>query len=541
MRFGPTPLARATGGILAHSLRLPDGRLVRKGRILTEEILRELEDGGFTEVTAALFDPDDVPEDVAAARIARALCGTGAEVRAPGTGRCNLAATSAGILTLSRDRIEALNAVSEAVTVATLHPDTPVHPGTLLATVKIIPYAISESTLARCLETVTGASHPAVGVWAFRPRSAALIQTRLPGMDESLLDRTDEILGHRLTALGSHLDLRMRRDHTEADVADAVAQALAAGHDPVLVLGASAIGDRNDVVPRGMERAGACIVRLGIPVDPGNLTLLATHGDRTLLGVPGCARSPKRNGFDMVLERVLAGRLPTTHDVATWGVGGMLKDFSGRPQPRQPAGDGEDARSRPRIAAVILAAGRSTRMGERNKLLEEVEGRPIVRRVAEEVQGLPLDPVVVVTGHEEARIRECLDGLPVRYTHNPDFADGISTSIRAGVEALPPQVDGVLVILGDMPWISHRDVGSLLEAFAPDEGRGICVPVMERKRGNPVLWASRYFPRLTTLEGDRGARALLTEFAEDVVEVPVRSAGVLLDVDTPDVLEKADS
>lgn len=534
MRFGPRPLEGAEGCILAHSLRLSDGTLMRKGRTLTAEDLEALGRSGHAEVTVVSLEPSDVGEDEAASTLARSLAGTGTEVRRPGTGRCNVVATVSGVLTLDRERIEAANEVDESVTIATLPPDVPVHVGDLLATVKIIPFATSRAALQRCVEAAAEGGRPPVRVWAFRPRSVALIQTTLAGaVSDELLDRTEDALAHRVEALGSDMALSLRCSHEVAEVTHALRETVAAGCDPILVMGASAVGDRGDVVPEAIESAGGTVSRFGIPVDPGNLTLLARHGDRTVLGVPGCARSRKRNGFDLVLERVLAGRFPDAHELASWGVGGLLQEPPDRPQPRR--AQGVRPRSH-RVAGVVLAGGRSRRMGDSNKLLETVEGRPIVRKVVEEVMGLPIDPVVVVTGHDADAVREALSGLPVQIAHNPDFADGMSTSIRTGVEAVAGEVDGALIILGDMPWLSHVAVAALLDAFAPGEGRGICVPVVERKRGNPVLWASRYFGDLCSLEGDVGGRGVLAEYVDDVHEVPVAHHGVLMDVDTPEAL-----
>ena len=190
-----------------------------------------------------------------------------------------------------------------------------------------------------------------------------------------------------------------------------------------------------------------------------------------------------------------------------------------------------------RVAGVILAAGRSSRMRGANKLLAEVDGAPMVRRVAETAVGAGLDPVVVVLGHDAERVHRALEGLPLRFVDNPAYVEGIATSVAAGIGAVTGRADGALILLGDMPWVSREDVRALTDAFSPEEGRGICVPVADGKRGNPVLWSARYFPELGALEGDVGGRRLLAEHADDVVEVEVQGEGVLRDVDTPEVLE----
>jgi molybdenum cofactor cytidylyltransferase len=289
------------------------------------------------------------------------------------------------------------------------------------------------------------------------------------------------------------------------------------------------------VLPQAVEAAGGDVLRLGMPVDPGNLALLARLGGVPVLGVPGCARSPRRNGFDWLLERVLAGYELEEIDVAGFGVGGLLKETRRRGARRRPT---SASRRRPRVGGVILAAGRSTRMGEANKLLMPVDGEPMVRRVAEAAMGASLDPIVVVLGYEAEDVRRALNGLPLRFVQNPDYAAGMSTSVAAGVGAMSDaSVDGAVILLGDMPWITDGDLTALTSAFAPDEGRGICVPMRGRQRGNPVLWGARYFEELKVLDGDVGGRHLLAEHDDEVYEVTVPGEGVLMDVDVPQALE----
>jgi molybdenum cofactor cytidylyltransferase len=230
--------------------------------------------------------------------------------------------------------------------------------------------------------------------------------------------------------------------------------------------------------------------------------------------------------------RLLAG-LPVSRDAITgMGVGGLLMEIVTRPQPRA-----EPAPSvRKRVAAVVLAAGRSTRMGGPNKLLAEIGDRPLVRIAAEEALASGASPVIVVTGHQSGEIEKALGSLNVRMVHNPDFANGLATSLKAGISALAPDVDAAIVCLGDMPCVDARLMRQLIAAFAPDRGALVVVPTFEGRRGNPVLWSRRFFPDLMAIEGDVGARHLIGRYGEAVVEIPVGDKGTLIDVDTPETL-----
>jgi molybdenum cofactor cytidylyltransferase len=251
-----------------------------------------------------------------------------------------------------------------------------------------------------------------------------------------------------------------------------------------------------------------------------------------VLGAPGCARSPKENGFDWVLMRLLAGLSVPREDITGMGVGGLLMEIVTRPQPRD-----EPLQPARNIAALVLAAGRSSRMGGPNKLLAEIGGRPLVRIAAEEALGSRARPVIVVTGHQRERVEAALAGLPVEFVNNADFADGLGTSLRAGIGALPAQSDGVIVCLGDMPQVDAAMIDRLVGALAPDKGALIAVPSIDGKRGNPVVWSRRFFPELMAVEGDVGARYLISRYSEAVVEVPLTGTAALTDIDTPEALE----
>ena len=533
MKFETTPLAAAEGAILAHSVRA-GARAFKKGHRLNAADLDELRRSDVRAVVAARLEPGDVPEDEAARRLAAAIGGPGLRAAEPFTGRCNLYAESAGLVVFEPARIDAVNLVDEAITLATLAPFAVVAPRQMVATVKIIPFAVSEVALAEA-EAAARGREPLLRVAPFARCNAALIQTTLEGTRTSVLDKTAAVTKARLVALGSTLGDETRCAHDPAALAEAIRRQLGRGFAPILIASASATTDRRDVLPQAIDLAGGQVVHLGMPVDPGNLMVLARQGSTPIVGLPGCARSPKLNGFDWVLARMVAGLAVERRDVMRLGAGGLLAEIETRPQPRE-AGTLARSPHAPKIAALVLAAGRSSRMGSRNKLLEPIDGKAMVRRVVEAIMASDVGRVVVVTGHQADQVRAALAGLDVAFAHNPDFADGLSTSLRVGTRALPPDVDGLLVCLGDMPDTRKADIDRLISAFNPLEGRSICVPTHDGKRGNPVLWAARFIPEMAELKGDVGARHLIGTHAEEVCEVAVDQPGVLIDLDTPEAL-----
>jgi molybdenum cofactor cytidylyltransferase len=528
MRFGPVPVAEALGGVVAHAVRA-DGLVLKKGARIGETEVAALRAAGIGTVVVALAEAGDMGEDAAAAAIAASVAGDGLRVDPAFTGRANLFAAEAGILVVDREGIDRLNRIDESITVATLPAFAAVEAGEMVATVKIIPYAVPED---RVRAATTG---PLVRVAPFVRQRVAVISTLLPGLAEKVVEKTLRVTADRLAPAGAAIVTERRVPHEAEALRQALAD-LALKVDLVLVFGASAIADRADVIPAALEAAGGRVEHLGMPVDPGNLLMVGALHDVPVLGAPGCARSPKENGFDWVLVRLLAGLPVTRHDITGMGVGGLLMEIVSRPQPREePAAAAGTAR----IAALVLAAGRSTRMGGPNKLLATIDGVPLVRHAAEAALGAGLAEVVVVTGHQGEAISGALSGLGCRFVVNPDFAEGLSTSLKAGLSALGEDIDAVVVLLGDMPRVSSSLVARLAAAYDPAAGRHIVVPVLDGRRGNPVLWGRRYFPELMRVTGDQGGRAVLAGAPEAVAEVPAEADDVHLDLDTPEALAAA--
>lgn len=531
MKFGPVSPEDSLGGVTVHAIR--QGALVlKKGTVIGTSEIAALKQAGIKDLVVARLDKGDVSEDEAAASIAQAVAGEGVTVERAFTGRANLFAAESGVLVIDRDAVDRINRVDEAITFATLPAFKAVVAGEMIATVKIIPFGM-EAKLRDV--AVIAASAGRMRVAPFRIKRVGVVSTVLPGLAPKVIDKTLRVTEERLAPTGARIVAERRVPHDEAALAPAIEELLKLGAELVLVFGASAIADRRDVIPAAIEQIGGQVEHFGMPVDPGNLMLIGKVRGRPVLGAPGCARSPKENGFDWILVRLLAGLPVSRADVTGMGVGGLLMEIVTRPQPRVPAGtDGNR-----NVAAVILAAGRSTRMGGPNKLLAELNGRTLVRIVAEQALASKAAPVIVVTGHQGAEVEAALKGLKVQFVHNPDFAQGLARSVKAGIQAVPDNADGALVCLGDMPLIDARLIDRLVEAFAPDRGSLIVAPVAGGRRGNPVLWSRRFFPELMTLDGDIGARHLIAQHAEAVAEIEVDGKSAFLDIDTPEMLADA--
>ena len=335
MRFGPVPLGQAEGAMLAHAIRRP-GLNVKKGERLDAGHIAALNAAGVAEVVVAQIEACDIAENEAALAVARGLMGANLRIDRAFTGRCNLIAECSGVLIVDEPEIHRINAVDESVAVATLRPLQKVLAGEMAATVKIIPFAIARATLEQALSSAGAAP---LAVAPFRPLRVGVVSTLLPGLKPLVVEKTLRALEARFADAASAIIVEERVRHEVGALVGALSR-INAQSDLIVIFGASAIADRRDVVPGAILKAGGRIAHFGMPVDPGNLLLLgALPGDpqKPVIGAPGCARSPKENGFDFVLNRLLAGLDVGPGDIRRMGVGGLLTEIASRPQPRWPA------------------------------------------------------------------------------------------------------------------------------------------------------------------------------------------------------------
>lgn len=535
MIFGEFPLVECEGLLLAHSLRLPD-RILKKGRRLVSADFPLLAAAGIATVYGARLDADDVDENTAAGAVAAALRGSGIAARAPHAGRCNLHATERGLVTIDADIINSINRIDESITVATLPPLSAVRGGAVVATVKLIPLAVSRSLVDACVAQAGQAGEQgALRLLPFQPQRAALIVTEQPGEPSRNYVAAVNGSRRRMEELGSHLGLVQRCPHRAAAVTAALQEALAAGCTLILIAGSTVPKDRADTVPAGIVAAGGEIVHFGMPVEPGNMLLLARLGEVPVIILPGCARSRRTNGLDWVLQRMLAGLPMAAAQIMAMGVGGLIR--SPLEADEEEAAQPVPARTPPgcRVAALVLAAGSSRRMEGSNKLLEAVGGVPMVRRVANAALASRCASVVVVTGFAADDVQDCLAGLELDFTNNPEHLTGMASSLRRGLAALAPDVDAVVVLLADMPCIHGGHVDRLIAAFDPQRPK-IVVPMKAGRRGNPILWPRALFAEMQTVEGDVGARELLQRHADLIEPVAFDDDAIFADVDTRQAL-----
>lgn len=331
MIFGETPVEEALGALVAHAVVLP-GRRLKKGHVLTTTDIAELQSGSIRSLIVARLEPGDVEENEGASRIASRLVNKQTTVSEAFTGRVNLYARSSGVFFADKQLVDRLNRVSPAITLATLQDGIFVESGRMVATVKIIPFAVEKALL----EEAAGIADATelLSIVPSRKLDIGLIATQLPSLKTTTMDKTTRVLAERLRPSGSHIVEERRVAHNVGEVAEALA-GVVTQCDLVILFGASAITDRDDVLPAALEKSGGVVSSFGMPVDPGNLLLLGSLDGKPVIGAPGCARSPAENGFDWILQRAICGLAIEESYISGLGVGGLLMEISARPQPRE--------------------------------------------------------------------------------------------------------------------------------------------------------------------------------------------------------------
>ncbi len=528
MWFGELSTEQSIGCILAHSIRT-EKRRISKGTLIDKFVADELVEQGIIHITVARIEAADIEENLAANRLAVAVCGVGVRVENAHTGRVNLYAECDGLFVYDRASIVAANSVSEGITFSVLAENQWVLAGRMIGTAKIIPYAVPEKDLDNA---IAHASELTVHKPSYK--KIVLIQSTLTSVKTTTLDKTSVITRQRLLVRSSDLVKEVRCDHSTNAVTAALTEAISCCPDLILIIGASAISDRLDVLPVAVKNCGGEVQRVGLPVDPGNLLMLANVANVPVLGLPGCARSPKHNGLDMLLDRIACDVPITESWLNSLCIGGLLGELHDRPQPRVAANKSNN------VAALVLAAGSSRRAGDTNKLLYRHRGKSIVGSVIESVLDSSVAASLVVTGHEKQLMQNAIDQYDIDVCHCAKHTEGMAHSLAAGISQLQ-SYDAVLVCLADMPHVNCDVINQILSAAGTRLAENIVVPVYKKQRGNPVLVGRTFFDSLLQNEGDRGARYLIKQYPDQVVEVEVDSESILQDYDTLEALQQLDS
>ena len=536
MKFGEKPINECVGDLLVHSVKTPDGKLP-KGTRLSKTHIEALRFIGAEFLLVASIEEDDVEENSAASMLSNAFLKNGFQLSVPATGRVNFIAEALSIVRLDVEKIKSLNEIDEAITFSTVMPDQLVTVGQMIATMKIIPYAVSKSSIDNALLVISNSD--LVSCRTIVSRKFSLIQTSFEDTKPSIISATEDVTRTRLSQLESPLIDSQVTAHKASEVYEALLRGREHGAEAFLLCGASAIADRLDVLPEALRMVGGEVNHLGLPVDPGNLSMVGEWDGMLVLGMPGCARSPKLNGLDWLLQKALAGIKLDKSELSGMAVGGLLADIASRPLPRRLIH--KNTEKNQKIAGILLAAGSSRRMGNENKLLLPIEtGLPMIRWIAQTYVDADIDKLFVVTGFQHKKISKALLGLDVEFVHNHVYQTGQASSVVRGIERLSEQYDCALIGLADMPFVTSDLINRLIKShklLSKPEVR-ITMPIIDGRRANPVIWGRAFFDELQAISGDEGGRQILSAYLSAVNGVSWDKTEVTEDIDLPEDIKK---
>ena len=518
------------GAVLAQTYNLP-GKIISKGTFVTNEIVAYFKTGNVKTILCAVPEEGDIHEDEAAEAISSTIDKNHIYADKASTGRVNFKSQSLCLVRYDRDFIKEVNLVDESIAFSIVEHNQLLAEGDLIATLKIIPFFMQKKYVDRVIKILAKAE--LFKIHSLKKKEVTLIQTCFEWQKKSIFTATSNVTKARLEALGCSLNNEKLINHDYDTLRAIIRSSVKNGPEILLISGASAITDRSDYIPKAILSEGGEIIQYGLAVDPGNLLLIGKVGNTTVIGMPGCARSPKLNGFDWVLQLLMADITINREELADMGAGGLLMEIASRPLPRALAKSVNKREKK--IMGVILAAGNSTRMGKDNKLLKNIGDSPLIRNTAIEMLKSDLDSCSIVLGYQSDKVAAVIRDLNINLILNPMWEKGQASSLKAALNTLDTTYSDILIMLGDLPGIKSSHINKVIEEHLLTNNRKskITIPSFKGRKGNPVIWGRSFFQDLSNLEGDVGGRALFSEHPAAINIIEMDDPWVVTDADTP--------
>ena len=521
----------STGLVLAQTYNLTS-KTISKGTFITDEILDYFKMGNVQTILCAVPEEGDIHEDEAAEAISNAIDKNQIYAEKASTGRVNFKSQSLCLVRYERALIREVNLVDESIAFSIVEHNQLIAKNDLIATLKIIPFFTKKKYVDQVIKIL--ARNELYKIHTLKKKEVALIQTCFEWQKKSIFTATSNVTRARLEALECPLKKETLIPHDYKSLCLEIESSIDNGAQLLLISGASAITDRSDYIPKAILSVGGEIIQFGLAVDPGNLLLIGQVGSTTIIGMPGCARSPKLNGFDWVLQLLIANIPINKEELADMGAGGLLMEIASRPLPRALAKSVKKRKKK--IMGVILAAGNSTRMGKDNKLLKNIGGAPLVRNTAIEMLKSDIDSCSIVLGYQSDKVAATIKDLNINLILNPLWEEGQASSLKAALNTLDTSYSDLLVMLGDLPGVKSKHINKVIEAHLLTDNRKskITIPSFNGKKGNPVIWGRSFFSDLSNLEGDVGGRALFGQHPAAINLIDMDDKAVVTDTDTPE-------
>ena len=537
MQFGEFPVYDALGIELTHPVKCQEITL-KKGHILTSSDIGKLQYAGIKSVVGVRLSSEDILPETAADILLKTMAGDYLRYTLPDeNGYSEIFADIDGVFVFDRERLNRLNDHSENISLMAVQPNLPVYKGQFVANLRLFGPAIQAATLNEAVTKISGTG-PLLKVAPYAFCKIGFIQTITDKTHVQPQNPND--LEKRFGAYGFNVVYHDLCEHNSVQVEKAVRDAIDAQAEIVLVESPFPPLHRDDVVPKGFKEAAGDIDRLGWPMDMGLSLVIGHKNDIKLLGY--CAEDADQPAFDILMRFLATKSLPDTSVIPELALNGInLTRLTKRITPQQTEnsihiGSVSDSE---KIAVVILAAGSSRRMIGSNKLLESLNGLPMIEHVVRSALSSQADYVAVVTGHDAKFIEKRLEKYDVKIVRNPDYVSGVLGSIRLGLAVLPPDIAGAVVLPADMPAFTEEYIDKLIEAFDFKAKRPpVVMPSFNSVRHNPVLWPRDLFKVVKIIPEDSHWTPALVEHSDYIKEVVLKDDLPLTDINTHGDLEK---
>lgn len=531
MKYGEYPVYDALGVELTHPVKCQD-KTLKKGHVLTSSDIGRLKYAGIKTVVGARFSSNDIHPETAADILLKTMVGDYLRYTLPDeSGYCEVFADIDGVFVFDPDRLKRLNAHCEDFCVITVQPYLPVYKGQLVANLRLFSPAVDADVLNQAITKISGTGALfKIAPYAFC--KIGYVRTVAAGTTPDPIDA--DALEKRFAAYGFSIVHSTMCAHDSESVEKAVRDALDARAGIVLVESPFPPLNREDTVPKAFKESAADIDQLGWCLDTGVPLVLGHKGDAKLLGF--CAGDADQPALDVLLRYLATGSLPATDTLPMFAMNGIsLSRMTKRITPEQmensvSVGAVSDSE---KIAVVILAAGASRRMIGSNKLLEPLNGLPMIEHAVRSALLSEADYVVAVTGHDAMFVERRLEKYDVKIVRNPDYVSGVLGSIRLGLAVLPPDIAGAVILPADMPAFTEEYINRLIDAFdAKSKRPPVVLPTFDGIRHNPVLWPRDLFKVAKPVPEDAHWTPALIEHTDYIREIPLKDDLPLTDINT---------
>lgn len=530
MQFGEFPVFDSAGVELAYPI-VCQGKTFPAGHVVTSDDIRLFRLEGIAKVVGSILASNDLRPDISTSMILKPLVGDFLRYTLPKDGYSEIYADQDGLFIVSPERLSRFNNQSENITLATIPPYAPVYKNQLVASLRLVGPAFSIDVLNETIDKITGQG-PLLKIAPYAFSKLGYVQTVLYGADVPKL--VSEELNQRFAIYGFNLVHSTVCPHMPEHVEKGVRDAIDAGAEVVVVQSPLPSVNRNDVVPQGFVEAAADIDRLGWPLDPGLPIIFAHKNDVHLVGI---AESDfPLPAVDRLMRFLATKSLPPVEEFTSLAQGSMsIERLIQYLTPEQEAetiavGPVEHAQ---KIAIVILAAGTSRRMFGTNKLLENIQGLPMIERVVQSALLSKADYVSVVTGYEAKLVEQRLMNYDVKIVRNPDYSAGVLSSMRLGISVLPPDVSAAIILPADMPGFTSTYIDRLIDCYDPNAAqKNVCLPSYGGIRHNPVLWPRELFKVVKIVPEDAYGLPALVEHSDYIVEMSLEDDLPITDINS---------